>query len=70
MRMSSKQGSPLVSAMPESTNMSIRMHLMGNTYRMSEAEALELANQLADTVQELRQIESRIATDELQQGEN
>lgn len=54
MRVSPRQGSPEVTALREAKSGRVRMHIAGVTYRMEAQEAIDLANQLVDVVQELK----------------
>jgi len=59
MRLCAKNSTPTVTAMPDTDIRPVRMYLGGMTYRMEPAEALELATQLADAVDELRNTERK-----------
>lgn len=59
MRVSPKQGSPEVSPMPNANSGRVRMHIAGVTYRMEPNEALDLAYQLVNAVDKLKEIDEK-----------
>lgn len=57
MRLSGREADPVVGVVPGADIRPIRMNLAGNYYRMKPNEAIDLANRLADAVEQFRTTE-------------